>query len=101
MSKSLRNTGHGDKIKGPRFRNLLKISKKSIKIASFLELRFWKRFGSLLGGVWEAKFSDFHTFSNFFESKIELKFWKGKKQKKVISLRLAASGVVSGGKDFL
>ena len=68
LLKSLRNTGHGDKIKGPRFRNLVKFSKKSLKIASFFELRFWKRFGSLLGGVWEAKISDFHTFFVFFSS---------------------------------
>ena len=38
--KSLRNTGHGDKIKGQRFINLVKNLKKYDKFACFLGLRF-------------------------------------------------------------
>ena len=84
LLKSLRNTGHGDKIKGPRFRNLVKIFKKSLKIASFFRLRFWKRFGSLLGGVWEAKISDFRTFFVIFSSqKSNRNFGRQQKQKKL------------------
>ena len=83
LLKSLRNTGHGDKIKGLRFRNLVKIFQKSLKIASFFRLRFWKRFGFLLGGVWEAKISDFRTFFMIFSSQKSNKKLEGKKTEKI------------------
>ena len=47
LGKSLQNTGHGDKIKGRRFRNLRENLKKTFKILFFLEPRFWKPFLSI------------------------------------------------------
>jgi len=60
----------------------LKISKKLLKIAKIFEPRFWKRFGSLLGGVWEAKISDFRTFfMNFSNQKSNKNFGRQKNGK--------------------
>ena len=82
LQKSLRNIAHGDKIKGPRFRKLLKISQKVSKIAIFFGLWFWKRFWSLLGGVWEAKIGDFRTLFMFFSMPKSTRNFGGQKNGK-------------------
>ena len=54
-------------------------AKNSLKIACFLGPRFWRHFGQVLGGFWEAKIHDFRCF---FEKKRKQKtrrFLEGKK----------------------
>ena len=43
-----------------------KIVQKLSKFACFLGPRFWKGFGRVLGGFWEAKILDFRTFFAVF-----------------------------------
>ena len=52
-----------------RFRAIIfkkKIVQKLSKFACFLGPRFWKGFGRVLGGFWEAKILDFRTFFDVF-----------------------------------
>ena len=74
-SKSLRNTGHGDKIKGQRFIILVKNIKKYDKFACFWGLRFYTYFLRIFGGPGELKIRDFLTFFAFFVIQISKPFF--------------------------
>ena len=44
-----------------------------------MEHRFWKDFGRVLGGVWEAKILDFRTFFDVFSKSFSQHAWEGQK----------------------
>ena len=48
--------------------------KNRAKIACFLGMRFWRHFGRVLGGFWEARILDFRIFSIVFDVKIRMQF---------------------------
>ena len=57
-------------------------SKKRCKIACFLEPRFGKVLGRVLGGFWEPKILDFRTFFDVFSKHFSNTILEGQKIEK-------------------
>ena len=63
--------------------------------------RFWKHFGKVLGGVWEAKILDFRIFlKKFFDAKFGVQLGRATnqtKKQKATDYRLLGRGRRSSG----
>ena len=54
-----------------------------MKNPCFFGHRFWKDFGKVLGGLWEAKILDFRIFFDvFFDAKFRVQLGRAKNRKK-------------------
>ena len=58
------------------------LSKMLLKIMCFLEYRFGRFLGMVLGGFWESKNLDFRIFLDVFSKQKSNSFWKPQKIRK-------------------
>jgi len=72
LQKSLQNTGHGDKIKGRRFRNSNLFRKFNEKSQAFLDMDFGSVFGSFSEALEAPKSMKFDLFSTLCRTQFQV-----------------------------